>query len=143
MKASWYAEALYGALQNMSMAKPRASLLESDSDSKKIFARFRKVVSARGHERLLPFVAHELEKIMSRERDRNEVLLVTADNKSVSKWAHAYDHYEKEGVIRKGATRRDVVDETIVGGFQIRTKDTLIDGSYKKSLVELYRNITN
>ena len=127
----------------MSMAKPRASLLESDSDSKKIFARFRKVVSARGHERLLPFVAHELEKIMSRERDRNEVLLVTADNKSVSKWAHAYDHYEKEGVIRKGATRRDVVDETIVGGFQIRTKDTLIDGSYKKSLVELYRDITN
>lgn len=135
MKASWYAEALYGALQGKDV--------KSENDSKKVFSRFRKVVFSRGHERLLSLVARELGKIMSREKDKNEVVLVTADNKSVSKWSHAYDHYEKEGIIPKGATRRDVVDETIVGGFQIRTKDTLIDGSYKKSLVELYRNITN
>ena len=135
MKASWYAEALYGALNGKHV--------KTEGDSKKMFTHFRKVLSARGHERLLPFVAHELEKIMAREKDKNEVVLVTADNKSVSKWSHAYDHYEKEGIISKHATRRDVVDETIVGGFQIRTKDTLIDGSYKKSLVELYRNITN
>lgn len=132
MRASWYAEALYGALGG-----------KSESDSKKVFARFRKVVSARGHERLLPFVAHELDKIMDRERGKNEVLLVTADDKSQSKWAHAYDHYEKESIIPKHAIRRDVVDESIIGGFQIRAKDTLIDGSYKKSLLELYRNITN
>lgn len=135
MKASWYAEALYGALQGKEV--------KIESDSKKVFTRFRKVLSTRGHDRLLPFVAHELEKIMAREKDKNEVVLVTADNKSVSKWSHAYDHYKKEGIIPKGATCRDVVDETIVGGYQIRTKDTLIDGSYKKSLVELYRNITN
>lgn len=135
MKASWYAEALYGALQSKHV--------KTESDSKKVFARFRKVIAARGHEKLLHFVAHELEKIMAREKVNNEVTLVTADAKSVSKWAHAYDHYEKEGLIQKGSTRRDVVDESIVGGFQIRTKDTLIDGSYKKSLVELYRNITN
>ncbi|OIP64931.1 MAG: hypothetical protein COV32_01155 [Candidatus Yonathbacteria bacterium CG10_big_fil_rev_8_21_14_0_10_43_136] len=135
MKASWYAEALYGALNGKHV--------KNESDSRKIFTHFRKVVSARGHDGLLPFVAHEFGKIVTRERDRNEVILVTADNKSVGKWAHAYDHYEKEGIIPKGATRRDVVDESIVGGFQIRTKDTLVDGSYKKSLVELYRNITN
>lgn len=132
MRASWYAEALYGALGG-----------KSESDAKKIFTRFRKVVSARGHERLLPFVAHELEKIATREKAKNEVLLVTANDKSQSKWTHAYDHYEKEGVIPKHAARRNVVDETIVGGFQIRTKDTLIDGSYKKNLLELYRRITN
>lgn len=135
MKASWYAEALYGALNGKHV--------NTESDSKKILTHFRKVLSERGHDRLLPFIAHELEKIMAREKDKNEVVLVTADNKSVGKWAHAYDHYEKEGIVPKGATRRDVVDESIVGGFQIRTKDTLIDGSYKKSLVELYRNITN
>lgn len=133
MKASWYAEALYAALKGV----------KTESDSHKVFARFRKVLIARGHEKLLPFVAHELEKIMAREKVNNEAILVTADAKSVSKWAHAYDHYEKEGLVPKGSTRRDVVDESIVGGFQIRTKDTLIDGSYKKSLLELYRNITN
>jgi len=132
MKASWYAEALYRALEG-----------KNESDSKKIFARFRNVLSARGHDRLLPSVAHELEKIMAREKDRNEVVLVTADNKSVSKWSHAYDHYEKEGTIPEHSTRRDAVDETIIGGFQIKMKGTLIDGSYKKSLVELYRSITS
>ena len=135
MKASWYAEALYGALQGKEV--------KTEADSKRIFKRFQKVLGERGHEKLIPFIGHELEKILVREKDKNEVVLVTTDNKSMSKWSHAYDHYEKEGIISKHATRRDVVDETIVGGFQIRTKDTLIDGSYKKSLVELYRNITN
>lgn len=132
MKASWYAEALYGALEG-----------KNESESSKIFTRFRKVVSSRGHERLMPFIARELDKIISRETNKNEVHLVVADTKSKSKWAHAYDHYEKEGIIHKGAVRRDVVDDSIVGGFQIRTKDILIDGSYKKSLVELYRKVIN
>ncbi|OHA79855.1 MAG: hypothetical protein A2747_03495 [Candidatus Yonathbacteria bacterium RIFCSPHIGHO2_01_FULL_44_41] len=135
MKASWYAEALYGALQGEHVV--------TESDSKKVFTNFRRVVMERGHDRLLPFVARELDKIIAREKIKKEVILVTADAKSQNKWAHIYDHYEKEGAIPKGAIRRDVTDESIVGGFQIRTKDTLIDGSYKKSLLELYRSITN
>ena len=135
MKASWYAEALYEALIDKNV--------KTESDAHKVLTRFRKVIVARGHEKLLHFVAHELEKIMAREQDKNETLLIVADKKSLGKWLHAYDHYEKEGIIPKHSTRREVVDETIVGGFKIMTKDTLIDGSYKKSLVELYRKITN
>ncbi|MDO8604668.1 MAG: F0F1 ATP synthase subunit delta [bacterium] len=133
MKASWYAEALYGALKEVA----------TEAESKKVFVSFRKVLLTRGHEKLLPFISRELEKILIREKNNNEVILVTADAKSKNKWSHAYDHYEKEGTILKGAIRQDKVDESIVGGFQIRMKGTLIDGSYKKSLVELYRNVTN
>lgn len=132
MKASWYAEALYGAICD-----------KSDSDSKKIFARFREVILLRGHGALLRLIPNELEKIATREQSHREVVLVTADAKSRTKWAHAYDHYEKEGVVPKDATRHDVIDESIIGGYQIRTKDTIIDASYKKPLVELYRNIIN
>lgn len=135
MKASWYAEALYGALQE--------GHVMSESDSKKVITRFRNVVSLRGHNKLLPFVAREFEKIIIREKIKKEVTLITADTKSQSKWAHAYDHYEKEGIMPKDAMRRNAVDESIVGGFQIRTKGTLVDGSYKKSLIELYRKVTN
>lgn len=134
MKASWYAEALYRALQGENVI--------NEGDSKKVFARFKKVISARGHDSFLPFIGREFEKIITREKKNNEVILVTADNKSKSKWAHAYDHYKKEGILPKDAACHEVVDESIIGGFQIRTKDTLIDGSYKKSLVELYRQIT-
>lgn len=132
MKASWYAEALYGALEG-----------KSESDSSQVLARFRTVLVARGHSAFLRFIPQELGKIIEREKAHREVVLVTADDTSRTKWAHAYDHYEKEGAIPKGAVRRDIVDESIVGGFQIRTKDLLIDGSYKKSLVELYRRIIN
>lgn len=132
MRASWYAEALYEALKG-----------KNANDSKKILARFREVLAVRGHSVLLRYIPHELKKIAERERVHSEVTLVTADAKSRTKWAHAFDHYEKEGVIPKGATRHDVVDESIVGGFQIRTKDILIDGSYKKPLVELYQKIIN
>lgn len=135
MKAISYAEALYGAL--------KGEKGNSDASAKKILTHFRKVVASRGHEKLLPFIARELEKILAREKDKNEVLLVTANTKSLSKWSHAYDHYIREGIIPKNATRTDVVDESIIGGFQIRAKGTLIDGSYKKSLVDLYRQITN
>lgn len=135
MKASWYAEALYQTLIEKSV--------KTESDAKKILARFYKVISFRGHEKLLPFISHELEKIMAREENKNEVIFITADKKSQSKWMHAYDHYEEEGVIPKNINRRDVVDESIVGGYQIRSKDIIIDGSYKKSLIELYRKITN
>ena len=132
MKASWYAEALHGALHG-----------KNEDDSKKVLVYFQKVLVRRGHKELFRFIMRELEKILVREKTKNEAILVTGDNKSQAKWVHAYDHYEKDGIIPKRATRRDVVDESIIGGFQIRMKGTLVDGSYKKSLVELYRRITN
>ena len=133
MKASWYAEALYSSLKGVN----------TEQDVKKIFARFHKVMIARGHEKLFHFATRDIEKIITREKIKSEVILVTANTKSKGKWDHACDHYEKEGIVPKGSVRRNIVDESIVGGFQIRTKDMLIDGSYKKSLALLYRKITN
>lgn len=135
MKASWYAEALYGALTSHTVKDVR--------DVEKIFTHFRKVITSRGHEKLLPLVGREFEKITLREEEKHAAYLITADGKHDEKWAHAYDHYVKEGILPKGAVRHNVVDETLVGGFQIRTKGVLIDGSYKRSLIELYRKITN
>ncbi|MHB1118099.1 MAG: hypothetical protein ACYCZ7_01030 [Minisyncoccota bacterium] len=132
MKASWYAEALYRALEG-----------KDEKDAKKVIARFREVVKMHGHTGLLSSVPAEFEKIEARVQGRREATLITADPKSRIKWAHAYDHYEHEGVLPPDAMRRDVIDETIIGGFQIRTKDILIDNSYRRSLVELYQNIIN
>lgn len=132
MKAAWYAEALYRALEG-----------KKEKDVDKVVARFYEVMRAHGHQGLIKQIPHEFKKIGERAERDGEVTLVTANAKSRTKWAHAYDHYEREGLIAKGAERKDVVDETIIGGYQIRTKDLLIDSSYKRSLIELYQNITN
>lgn len=132
MKASWYAEALAEAISG-----------KSEKEGKVLIERFYEVIKMHGHAGLLPLIPAELEKIEAREKTHREATLVTADTKSRTKWIHAYDHYEKEGLFPQDAARRDVVDETLIGGYQIRTKDLLIDSSYKKSLVELYSKITN
>lgn len=132
MKASWYAEALLGALAG-----------KNEKEAGAVIGRFYEVIKAHGHVGLLPLIPAELEKIETRDKARREATLVTADTKSCTKWVHAYDHYEKEGLLPQDTTRCDVVDETIIGGYQIRTKDLLIDSSYKRSLIELYQNIIN
>ncbi len=131
MKAGWYAQALYDALRG-----------KNENDAPKIMASFHEVIKAHGHTGLLGLIPAEFAKIYDREKAGKEIILVTCDEKSRTKWVHAYDHYESEGLLPKDATRRDIVDDTIIGGFQIRTKDLLVDGSYKRSLLELYQNIT-
>ena len=55
----------------------------------------------------------------------------------------AYDDYVKKGVIPEESIKEIKVDETIIGGFQIKNKKILIDGSYKKNLIELYKSTNN
>lgn len=130
MKAFEYAEALYGALEG-----------KNTKEAHKIATRFVEVVRARGHAGLLRLIPRELDKIALRRESQNEVVLVTADKKNYTKWSHAYDHYRRDGLIPDVKEEHHEIDPTIVGGFKIRTKDLLIDGSYHRALVELYRNI--
>ncbi len=132
MKASWYAEALYEALKG-----------KNEKEAGVVARLFFASVKARGHAGLLRLIPTELEKITKREYEKNVTYLVTATASSHAKWSHAYDHYEKEGIVSVDGVRRNIVDDTIIGGFQIRSKNILIDSSYKRSLVELYQNITN
>ena len=131
MKALWYAEALYEALKG-----------KNEKEAGVVSAHFHASIKVRGHAGLLKLIPAELSRIAERERAKNEVYLVTATASSHAKWSHAYDHYEKEGIVPVNSVRRDVVDETIIGGFQIRGKNILIDSSYKKALVDLYQKIT-
>ncbi len=130
MKASWYAEALYKALKG-----------KNEKEAGVVSARFYEIIKTRGHAGLLRLIPAELSKMEEREYSRNVAYLVTATSSSHTKWRHAYDHYEKEGIVPVNSVRCDVVDETIIGGFQIRSKNILIDSSYKKVLFNLYEKI--
>lgn len=135
MKALSYATALYNALQNKKT--------EDEKDAQRILVRFLEIVRRRGDGKLLKQISKEFIKIVKQEKRNNEMSLVVADSKSEIKWSHAYDHYEKEGLIPLTAEKRIIIDKTIIGGFQIRNKRILIDRSYRKSLTELYHNVIN
>lgn len=131
MKAVWYAEALHRALKG-----------KNESDTGRIIARFSEVVSARGHGGLLIRVAQEFQTISRRAYVHQKVLVVTAHEKSRVRGIFAYEHYQKEGMISLDAVPEEVVDDTIIGGYQLRGRNWVLDQSYKMLLVDLYKNIT-
>lgn len=131
MKAPWYAEALHRALKG-----------KQESETGPIVARFSEIVSARGHRGLFARIAQDFRTISLRAHEDQKVLLVTAQEHGHARGAFAFEHYQKEGTISREAILEEVVDETIVGGYQLRGKNILIDQSHKRSLVDLYKNIT-
>lgn len=131
MKAEWYAEALHRALKG-----------KNESDAGRIIARFSDVVSARGHAGLFTRIAQEFQTISRRAQDHQKVLVVTAHEKGRARGAFAYEHYQKEGTISPDTVFEEVIDESIVGGYQLRGKHMLVDQSYKRLLADLYKNIT-
>lgn len=131
MKAVWYAEALHRALKG-----------KNESDAGRIIARFSDVVSARGHSGLLTRIAQEFQSIAHRAHAQQKVLVVTAHEKGRARGMFAYEHYRKEGVISPEAVSEEAVDDSIVGGYQLRGKHMLVDQSYKRLLADLYKNIT-
>lgn len=130
MNATLYAEALYRALEG-----------KNERVAEKIVSRLKEVLVMRGHTSLARRIALEFARTVARKEKEKTVTLITADEKSRKKWMHAYNHYEREGLLPKCAPREDVLDETIVSGFRIRTNTIEIDGSGRRILLDLYRNI--
>jgi len=131
MKAQWYAEALHRALRG-----------KHESEIERIVARFGDVVRTRGHAGLLAHIAQEFDTVSRRAREHQKVFLVSADEKGRARGAFAYEHYQREDVISPEAISEEIVDKTIVGGYQLRGKNWVLDRSYKSSLVDLYNNIS-
>ncbi len=88
-----------------------------------------------GRLKLLPKILRELKKIDARHAKEWSALEVASDADT----AHAKKELESMGV-HVGEVKKN---PSLIKGWRILQKDTLIDRSAKKSLVNLYTNITN
>lgn len=132
MKAKQYAEALFLATRD----KDEAML-------DRIATRFRSLLEEKGHLALLPAVIRELEKLFTQRNNAAELVIRVANTSDAETL--------KEKIIADiqslGATAlptRVLVDETLIGGYEVRANGQRIDRTYKRSLLTLYTNlITN
>ncbi|MEK7613949.1 MAG: F0F1 ATP synthase subunit delta [Patescibacteria group bacterium] len=85
----------------------------------------------RGHESLLPQVA----RIIERTPDSDQIQLTVASEKEGKKFVPHALHLGEGTVETK-------VDPSIVGGYVVRKGGSLIDASYRRTLVSLYQKIT-
>jgi|TARA_Y100000310_G_scaffold345555_1_gene466480 F0F1-type ATP synthase delta subunit len=125
-KAGYYAEALYEVLSETE---------EGDVDA--ILNNFFAVLSSKGHSALLPNIVREYIQIAGREKNKRSTLVVS-NEKGKSEFR------EKATEFNIPDSSLDiVVDESLVGGFRLEGNDVLVDGSYKRMLLELYRSFVS
>lgn len=130
MPARWYAQALHESVHNIS---------EKEADT--IYARFFDIMKRRGHIRLLPSIARIFLEQAKREERSTGVTLVVAQKEDTQRFMKAAEQFfSKEASGKNGVRVR--VDDTIIGGYQLRTSTVLSDNSHKRHLIDMYRRIT-
>jgi F0F1-type ATP synthase delta subunit len=97
------------------------------------------VMQKRGSMRLYPRVLKELIALLEKQTHRTVTTVTVARVKDISR----HDLDIEKALISLGAAKEytTAVDPTIVGGFKISKYDRVIDSTYKRRLVALYRSI--
>ncbi|KKS84740.1 MAG: hypothetical protein UV60_C0015G0008 [Parcubacteria group bacterium GW2011_GWA2_43_11] len=132
MKAKQYAEALFLAART-----------KGDAELDSIASQFRLLLEKKGHLALLPAIVRELDKLFAQRNSGAEIVI------RVAKLTDAETLRERieADILTLNAThleKRILVDETLIGGYEVRAYGQRIDRTYKRSLLTLYTNlITN
>lgn len=104
-------------------------------------ARLRETLVRRGHEQLLPKIGRELQRELAQQKERGVPTLTVAraaDESSAKREVAAV-------LAELGLAPADVrttSDDSLIGGWRLRSGSIRVDASYKKQLLTLYRSLT-
>jgi F0F1-type ATP synthase delta subunit len=99
----------------------------------------KKYLEARGLMKVYPSVLRSLIEKVERSEKRNGVHVRVARADDAGKHAPSIDAHLASHNLPKTYTTS--IDETIIGGYTITTKNTRIDQSYKHKLLTAYRTL--
>lgn len=141
MRASYYAQAFHdlACLSESARSQATASKMEEGVLVKQFVA----TVVQNGHAHLLRKILRSIERTVRREEKQSTIEVTSAKELSQEDvgallkkepWKYAPSSAHKK-VLRK-------TDGALIGGAVVRTSTTKIDASYKRILLDLYRQIT-
>lgn len=120
-----YSQAAYAAYQNG---------MKIDS----VMERLKEVLDKRGHMALYERVLIDLQEIITQATETpTKITLAQLEDRK----KHEQEITKILSEYKITEEPEYVADETIVGGFIIESKDKMVDRSYKRSLVSLYRSV--
>lgn len=101
----------------------------------------REQLEQHGRMALMPRIAKAFVRIAERDREKNGVTLYVADAKDERAAKHAL-----KGVLDElGVQASEVsvaIDASLIGGWRLEGKEQLVDGSYKRYLLDMYNRAT-
>lgn len=123
-----YAQALWKAVENGS--KPKDAVIA-----------LRALLLRDGRISLLSRVAHAFRKIAERYEQKNDIVISVAKESDIkSALKEAAEHLGSVSIVAREAKTR--VEPELIGGWRLEGKETLVDASYKKFLLDMYNRIT-
>ncbi len=106
-------------------------------------AGLRAALIKKNHTKLLAPVLLEVVRVLEAEKFANQVVVKTATSADHKALKSQIDAVLKDLGVSKDISVHPTVDETLVGGFVATFDYKEHDQSYKKSLTNLYKSITN
>lgn len=117
-----------------------ASRNKSEDTLERVVANTVAILKDRGHIALLPRILDELERLISRTEESQECVVRTATTSDAERFAQ---EIEKDVVLlqAESLSRVHIVDETLIGGYELRANGKRIDRSHKHALTHLYNTL--
>ncbi len=131
-KAQQYAEAIFQASRN-----------KNDVELEAVSVNTRTILENQGHVALLPVIVRELEKLLKKRENSVEAVISVAKEEDVSKFTESIAK-DVNKLCAEKMSKRVIVDETLIGGYEVRANGKRIDRTFKRSLLTMYTKlITN
>ena len=111
-------------------------LAQKGMEPRALVANLNRVLGIRGHSGLLRKIARALKEEERHARRASEVVLSVAKEEEAKLAEAAARTYSSS------APSRVVPDDSLIGGWVLMTPSTRVDASFKKQLLEMYRQIT-
>lgn len=115
--------------------------LQSGKDVADVLKGLSVILQKRGHERLHASVLREVLRVLSSDNEVSGTRVIVARESDARKFK---SEIEKELTALQFDPHYEVsVRDNLVGGYIIEHESTIIDASYKKKLLTLYRSLIN
>lgn len=120
-------------------AKASIALIIEGKNEDLVLANLRKELEKRGETKLYPQVLKEMVRTLEVEARKKRATITIARESDKKRLSKSIDR----AITELGSPESNyIIDRTIIGGFIIRTRDSVLDRSYKHQLLSIYHEVT-
>lgn len=129
MHATHYAQALFEATRG-----------KDDAGEAKAVENFIALLTSHGHTKLLPRITEEFVRIAKRRHTTTNCTVRVARRADLERYKNAIAK-DTETLQATSLRQEALVDDTLIGGYEVRAQGMRIDRTHKRALITLFETL--